>query len=228
MARQLRHGAIDGVLGETRRLGLVGDGEAGGEAGLERELAQQRVAERVDGADGDVADAIAQRQPARAPRVALGGGAAQLRDDALAHLGGGLAGEGDGQDVRGIDADAQQVDVALHQHRRLAGAGRGLEHDVVARIDGVGARRLVGRERARRCRDRVGARRPGSSSKSNSPGCGLFVTDVVLAAHRREAAEVAGEQIVGGDRERAGLDRVGDRDAPRRRPPPGPRPASRA
>ena len=52
--------------------------EAGSEAGLERELAQQRVAERVDGADGDVADAIAQRQPARAPGVALGGGAAQL------------------------------------------------------------------------------------------------------------------------------------------------------
>ena len=68
MARHRAMRAIDGVLGETRRLGLVGDGEAGGEAGLERELAQQRVAERVDGADGDVADAIAQRQPALAAR----------------------------------------------------------------------------------------------------------------------------------------------------------------
>src|SRR4051812_46762717 len=50
----------------------------------------------------------------------------------------------------------------------------------------------------------------GASSKSNSPRCGLFVTDVVLAAHGREAAEIAGEQIVWRDRERAGLDRVGD------------------
>src|SRR4051794_4092973 len=58
---------------------------------------------------------------------------------------------------------------------------------------------------------RAGAE-PGASSKSNSPGCGLFVTDVVLAAHGREAAEIAGEQVVRRDRERAGLDRVGDRD----------------
>ena len=39
--------------------------EAGIEIGLERELAQQRQAERVDGADRDVAEAVAQLPPSR-------------------------------------------------------------------------------------------------------------------------------------------------------------------
>ena len=60
----------------------------------------------------------------------------QTLDDALAHLGGGLSGERDGEDMVGIDAGAQQIDVAIDQDTRLAGAGRRLEHDVSARVDG--------------------------------------------------------------------------------------------
>ena len=59
----------------------------------------------------------------------------QPLDDPLPHLGGGLARERDREDVLGLDAGAQQVDVALDEHARLARAGRGLEHDVARRID---------------------------------------------------------------------------------------------
>ena len=55
----------------------------------------------------------------------------QPLDDPLPHLGGGLAREGDRQNVLGLDAGSQQVDVALHEHARLAGAGGGFEHDVL-------------------------------------------------------------------------------------------------
>ena len=156
-------------------------------------------------------------QPARGVELALRGSLPAAVDDPLAHLGGGLAREGDRQDVRGIDTGAQQVDVASTSTVVLPVPADASSTTLWARIDGVDARRLVGRERARRQRTRRRRRRrpgadPGASSKSNSPGCGLFVTDVVLATDRREAAEIAGEQVVGGDRERAGLDRVGDRE----------------
>ncbi len=55
-----RHGAADAqravqrLVGQAQRFGLVGHAESGVEPGLERKLAQQRQAERVDGADGDV------------------------------------------------------------------------------------------------------------------------------------------------------------------------------
>ena len=53
-----------------------------------------------------------------------------------AHFRGGLPREGDGENVIGIDAGEQEVDIALDEHARLAGAGRGLQHDVLRRIDG--------------------------------------------------------------------------------------------
>ena len=96
------------------------------------------------------AETIAQRDPARPVELRQRGRPAQLADDPLAHLGRGLAGEGDRQDVGRLDARLEQVDVALHQHGRLAGAGGRLEHDVVARID---------RERTARAR-----RRPAAST----------------------------------------------------------------
>ena len=43
----------------------------------------------------------------------------------------------------GIDAGAEQVDVALDQHARLARAGGRFEDNVPPRIDRVVARRLV-------------------------------------------------------------------------------------
>jgi hypothetical protein len=45
--------------------------------------------------------------------------------DALAHLAGGLVGEGDGEDVAGVDAHAEQVGDAAGDDARLAAAGGG-------------------------------------------------------------------------------------------------------
>ena len=68
---------IERLLDEPRHLGLVRHVEAGIEVRLERELAQQRQAERVDRADRDLAEPIAQlassapgRTPSAPPRPA--------------------------------------------------------------------------------------------------------------------------------------------------------------
>ena len=66
-----RQGAVERRFDEARRLGFVGEVEAGIDAGLEREFVQQRQAERVDGADADVVEARrgspASARPARLP-----------------------------------------------------------------------------------------------------------------------------------------------------------------
>ena len=69
---------IERLLDEPRHLGLVRHVEAGIEIGLERKLAQQRQAERVDRADRDVAEAIAQLEPARRSISDGAAGLAQL------------------------------------------------------------------------------------------------------------------------------------------------------
>ena len=137
------HRSIERRGDEPRHLGLVGKLEGGIDVGLERELAQQREAERVDGADGDVAESIAQLEPACAIELGQIGGAAELAQDALPHLRGRLARKGNGQDVGRVDAGLQQVDIAGDQDRRLPGARRGFQHDVVTGIDGVRARLCV-------------------------------------------------------------------------------------
>ena len=45
--------------------------------------------------------------------------------DALAHLVGGLVGEGDGHDLPGLDAGGDQVGDPMGEHPRLAAAGAG-------------------------------------------------------------------------------------------------------
>jgi len=47
-------------------------------------------------------------------------------------------------EVSGIDAVPQQVEVSLHQHVGLAGAGGRLQHHVVRGIDGTVASLSVG------------------------------------------------------------------------------------
>jgi hypothetical protein len=158
-AAALAQRAIERLVHEAQHLGLVGHREAGIEIGLERKLAQQRQAERVDGADGNLAESLAQLAPARLLDLAALARLAQLPDDPLAHLGGGLAREGDREDVPRVDPCLQQVDVPVHEHARLARSCRGLEHDVAARVDGG---RAVGRIRQLRCRRPVDVKRqPG-------------------------------------------------------------------
>ena len=153
------------------------------EVGLERKLAQQRQAERVDRADRDVAGPVAQLAPARRRNLAAGRRRAQRGDDPLAHLGGRLAREGDREDVRRVDAGTQQVDVAVDQHARLAGARRRLERDVEPRIDGARASLPVARVDARF--DRLAPPRTAAKQLSDRQ---LLIADVVLAAHRRIGA----------------------------------------
>src|SRR4029079_5623043 len=74
--------------------------------------------------------------PARLVEFGSSRRALQLADDALAHFRGGLPRELNRQYVARLDARLQQVDVAPDEDRRLAGAGRGLQHDVLMRIDG--------------------------------------------------------------------------------------------
>ena len=136
--------AIQRLLHQARHLRLVGHLEAGIEVRLERKLAKQRQAERVDGADGDVARSLAHVAPQLLIRPCGLGALAQLVQDAAAHLGGRFARERDGEDVRRLDAAAQQVEIPVDEHMRLAGAGRRLEHHVVRGIDSALPRCRVG------------------------------------------------------------------------------------
>ena len=151
-AREDPQRLIQRLFDQPRHLGFVGHLEARIDVRLERELTQQRQTERVDGADRNLAEAIAQLHPAPAIELRSLGRIAQFRDDALAHLGGGLARERHRQDVRRLDAGAQQVQIARHEHRCLARARRSLEDDVVQGIHGEAACRLVGVGRVRRSR----------------------------------------------------------------------------
>ena len=76
--------------------------------------------------------------------------AAPLRQpllQALPHLAGRLAGEGDRQDLVRLRAGQQRAHDARHQHPGLAGAGTGLDGDVPARVAGNGVE-LLARDRA--------------------------------------------------------------------------------
>ncbi len=137
-------GAIERLLDQARNLGVVGEGEARVDIRFERKLAQQSEAEGIDGGNRDVAEPIAQIAPACGIERRCAARFFQALDDSLPHFGGRLAGEGDGQDVLGLDSSPQQVDVALDQHARLAGAGRSFEHDIPGWIDSGTPGRGVG------------------------------------------------------------------------------------
>ena len=156
------HRPIERGGDEPRDLGFVRELEGGIDVRLERELAKQRQAERVDRADGDVAQSIAEVEPARPIELGCGGGTAQLAQDALAHLGRRLPRERDRQDVGRIDPRLEQVDVSGDEHRCLPRAGRCLQHHVVPGVDGVK------RARRHRCPARV-ARLPLSEVRGPWP-----------------------------------------------------------
>ena len=64
----------------------------------------------------------------------------------LAHVAGGLFGEGDGEDAQRIDAGAHQLAEVFHQHGGLAGAGSGHDAGIevpLGHIDGI---ELIGSE----------------------------------------------------------------------------------
>ena len=87
-------------------------------------------------------------------RVLVGAGVARTRAShssrRCAHFAGGLAGEGDRQDLVRRGAVEQGAQDARHQHPGLAGAGAGLDDDAAPRIAGQRRRSAPRRRRARR------------------------------------------------------------------------------
>ena len=140
-------------------LRLVEHGEARRDIGLERKLMQQPRAEGVDGLHLQAARRLQRRgkQPPRAGAVlrrspslpveslifcverVVGQRApvGERAEHAVGHVGGGGLGEGDAEDLRRIDAAQQQIDDALRQHMRLAGAGIGRDEGRRVRIGGL-------------------------------------------------------------------------------------------
>ena len=161
------HGLEERSPGMAARLGvvlqqLVVRRQAERRQGGDRRIAHQSGEPGVEGAELHRSPAVEQPavQPLQAGRGGGGGGrrhaaqhqldrerlgrlAGELREPLVeprAHLAGGLAGEGDGQDlVRFAGALAllqQRADDARDQHPGLAGAGAGLHRHIAARVAG--------------------------------------------------------------------------------------------
>ena len=139
-----RQRAIQRRLDEARRFGFIGEVEAGIDTGLERKFMQQREAERVDGADPDVAKPVADLAPAGGRDAAFAVTLPQRRHHALTHLGGGFASKGDGEDVARRHAGFEQAHVAIDEHARLARARGRFERDIAPRIHGQPPRPRIG------------------------------------------------------------------------------------
>ena len=145
--------AIERLLHEARHFGVVGQREPGIDVGLERKL---RSSDRQNASIVEMAMSLSRSRRSRHRRASSWDSrlasfsrstmrwrisAAALRVNVIARM------------LSGIDAGEQQVDVALDQHPRLAGAGRRFEHDVLRRIDGGAACGGVGQCRCG-CRGR--------------------------------------------------------------------------
>ena len=158
LARQDPERVIERVFDETRDFGLVRQVKTGVEIRFERKLPQERQAERVNRADGNVTQVIAQLDPSRPIEFRTRGSRGEFADNALAHLGGRFSGECDRKDVGWIDSAFEEVDIASNEDRRLARPRRRLEDDIVRRIDrerscarvGIGLDHVEERELRRR------------------------------------------------------------------------------
>ncbi len=115
-------GRFHDLLEQAELVVGVEDGEARGEADQGGVATQHAGAEGVEGAEPEALDRLLQD------------GA-----DALAHLAGGLVGEGDGEDLAGEGAVGEQdMGEAGGEHARLAGAGSGQhQHGAVDALDGL-------------------------------------------------------------------------------------------
>ena len=130
--------ALEGLLDDGLLVGLVVDGEGAGKALVANAegfdvAAEDAHAEAVEGGDGGLGE----------------GAVAEDLFDALAHLLGGLVGEGDGEDVVGGDASLfNEVGDAVSDDAGFAAAGAGeQEHGAVDGEDSLALLRVhVGEE----------------------------------------------------------------------------------
>jgi len=77
---------IERLIDQSRHLGFVGNIETGVEIRLQRKFAQQRQAERVDRADGDVVDPVAELAPPGGRKLTARSSRPKRGDDPLAHF----------------------------------------------------------------------------------------------------------------------------------------------
>ena len=117
-------------------LELVEHAETGRQSGGDRELGEQAPGERVQGADRGVVELVeGGLELGMCEQVGAAGGLGpQGFAEAVAEIGGGLLGEGDGGDGADVDTGANQLDDARHQARRLAGAGPRFDEQVGAEV----------------------------------------------------------------------------------------------
>ena len=134
-------------------VGLLGDVEAAAEAGEQRLLQGQVAAEGVDGGDAKLRGQVEQIPAERLRAVERAAGEAsmenssgrsarfaepfQVREDAVAHFGGGGVGEGDGDDLAGLVDLGEQAEKAVGEQVGFARAGRGLDEDGAGGIEGA-------------------------------------------------------------------------------------------
>src|SRR2546425_8341139 len=126
LRRQINEGPRGGLAVVLAR--LLDDRRLGAEAREHRHLARERRAEGVDGLDSE---------PGCCSRGSY------FFQNPLAHLGGGLDGEGDGEDLLGLFHHAEELDVALHQQVGLARAGGRLDDEGARDVERAFARRGV-------------------------------------------------------------------------------------
>ena len=129
------HGLVRRLVQQARILGVVEYAEGGVHArGLEVG-AQKLGAEAVQRADGS---AVQTEHLLAQARVALRGRFAQAGGEALAHLGGGGAREGDHQHAAHVRPLLDEGEHALHEHRGLARARRRAQKQIrAARFNGA-------------------------------------------------------------------------------------------
>jgi len=111
------HGEFEG----RELVGVVVDGEVGGQAETSRFTAKQANAERVEGADPGFA--------------AIDAAGFEKEAHAVAHLRGGLVGEGDGENRVGRHALLNQIGDAIGDDAGLAGSGAGQDKNGALRYE---------------------------------------------------------------------------------------------
>ena len=135
---------VEDVLAQRLGLAVLEDAELRGGAGLQREAADQRLAEGVDGLDAQAArrlqrageegagaceirrGALAQRVEGRGERaVGQHRPGAERAEQAVLHLGGGRLGVGEAEDLLRLAAREQQPRHPVGEDAGLAGAGIG-------------------------------------------------------------------------------------------------------
>ena len=128
-------GGAHGFLLHAPGFGGIEHAELGVDAGEDGVFAQQAGAEAVHGGD-----------PGALQFGACFGLLLEGLRQLLAHVAGGLLGEGDGQDAQGIDSGGHQLAEVFHQHGGLAGAGSGDDAGIEVALGDIDGVELIGGE----------------------------------------------------------------------------------